>query len=79
VSTLQRPEVATTWELRAAWAAGRRVVLTLTDRCVTERVEGIVEHVAVTGAFAIVDGWHVPLGDVLAVHRPHHTQRKAAA
>ena len=32
---------------------------------------------AASGAFAIVDGWHVPMGDVLAVHAPHHHQRAA--
>lgn len=75
---VQREESAIAWELRSAWAVHRRVVLTLSPRCVIDRVEGLVEQVAVTGAFVVLDGWHIPTIDVLAVHRPHHTMREAA-
>lgn len=73
--TLERPEHAKAWELRGHWAAHRVVVVTLTPRCVVERIEGLVSQVAVTGAFVVIDGWHVPIEDVLSIHRPHHTQR----
>jgi hypothetical protein len=75
----ERPEQATAWELRGAWAAHRRVVVTLSDRCVVQRVEGLIEAVAVTGAFVVIDGWHIPTADVTGVHRPHYTQEAVAA
>jgi hypothetical protein len=62
------------WELRGHWAARRRVVLALSERCIIPRIEGYVEHVSPTGAVAYVEGWHVPLADVLAVSRPHFTE-----
>lgn len=71
---LARPESATARELRDAWVARRVVVLSLSDRCEPRRLEGLVRSVAVTGAFVVVDGWHVPMADVLAVHRPHFEQ-----
>jgi hypothetical protein len=77
--TLERPEAALAWELRARWADQRPVVLTLTERCVVRRIEGRVERVAVTGAFVVLEGWHVPLAEVLSVRSPHHAQRSEAA
>lgn len=59
------------WELRGHWAARRKVVLALSERCVVPRIEGYVERVSPTGAVAWVAGWHVPLCEVLAVGRPH--------
>lgn len=78
--TVVRPVSAVAWELRGAWARTPRrpVVLSLSERCTPRRLEGRVEKVAATNAFAIVDGCHVPLEDVLAVHRPHHTQKATA-
>jgi hypothetical protein len=76
--TLERPEHALAFELRARWADQRPVVLTLTERCIVRRIEGRVERVAVTGAFVVIEGWHVPLGEILAVHSPHHSQKEAA-
>lgn len=70
-----RPEAAVAWELRGHWVARRTIVVTLTPRCLVDRIEGRVSHVSVTGAFAVIDGWHVPTVDVLAIHRPHHSQR----
>jgi hypothetical protein len=78
VTVLERREQATAWELRGRWAKCEWVVLTLSDRCMVRRLEGVVEHVAVTGAYVVVDGWHVPTVDVLGVARPHHTQGAAA-
>lgn len=66
---LIRPPSAVAWELRAAWARGRRVALTL-DLVDQPRLEGIVRAVAATGAYAIVASLHVPLERVLAVHHP---------
>lgn len=74
---LERSERATAWELRTAWASGRRVVLTLSERCIVRRVEGRVERVAVTGAFVLINGWHVPTVEILGVAQPHHSQRAA--
>ncbi len=70
-------EQAWAWELRTHWAKRRRVTLTLSDRCMIPSVTGLVDRVAVTGAFAIVSGWHVPLADVTGVFRPHFHQREA--
>jgi hypothetical protein len=68
--TLVRPASSLLWELRAAWATGRRVSLSLDERCIVHRVEGWVEQVAATGAFVVVNGWHVPTDAILAVHNP---------
>jgi hypothetical protein len=71
-------------EFWAGWRSGpqRDVVLTLSERCEMRRLQGRVKRVAVTGAFVIVtakDGdWHVPIDDVLAIHRPHFEQERAA-
>lgn len=78
MSALERSEQAMAWELRGLWAQHKPAVVSLSKRCMVQRVEGLVEYVAVTGAYAVIDGWHIPCADVLAVHRPHHTQRKAA-
>jgi hypothetical protein len=60
------------WDLRAAWAGGWDVGLTLRGG---RRLRCRVERVAASGAFAIVwDGrgeLHVPVARVLAVARPH--------
>ena len=63
------PVSAKAWDLRAAWAAGRRVSvrMDLHDR---ERVEGIVTRVAPTGAFARIGGLSIPLDHILSVHNP---------
>lgn len=65
---LVRPVNSIAWELRGAWAGGRRVSLSI-DADV-ERVEGHVSKVTASGAFAVVAGLHVPLDRVLAVHLP---------
>jgi hypothetical protein len=54
-------------DLRDARLTGRRVALDLDERCDTDRLVGRVERVAVTGAFTVVGGVHVPLERVLAV------------
>lgn len=54
-------------ELRAAWASGRRVALTVDGG---RRVEGHVGHVATTGVFVDVGSKRVMADAVLAVHLP---------
>lgn len=66
---LVRPLSSITWELRSAWALGRRISVSL-DRADDDRLEGTVRAVAGSGAYAVVAGKHVPLERVLAVHRP---------
>lgn len=65
---LVRQVSSVAWELRVAWARGLRVSLTINGD--VRRVEGFVESVSPTGAYALLSGLHVPLGAVLAVHRP---------
>lgn len=65
---LVRPASSIAWELRGAWASGRRVALTLDGD--EDRVEGHVQRVAATGAFCVVRGLHVPAAAILAVHHP---------
>jgi hypothetical protein len=69
-ATVAVPEDTFSWELRAAWAKQRTVRLSLDDRCVIRRVLGRVERVAASGAFVVVDGWHVPIDAILAVGHP---------
>ena len=66
---LARPLRAVAWELRGAWASGRRVSVTL-ERCDVDRVEGHVFTVAATDATVTIAGLSIPLDRVLAVHRP---------
>jgi hypothetical protein len=68
-TALTRPLNATAWELRAAWATGRRVAVSL-ERADMDRVEGHVFSVAATDATVTIAGVVVPLDRVLAVHRP---------
>jgi hypothetical protein len=65
---LVRAVRSTATELRSALATGRRVSLTIQGD--TRRVEGLVQTVSPTDAFAIVSGVHVPLSRVLGVHLP---------
>lgn len=82
---LQRPVSILGWELRGALASGRLVRLVrlvLDHRCDGVRVnetgdrilEGRVQRVAATDAYCVVQGRHVPLDAILAVHRPHFEQ-----
>jgi hypothetical protein len=66
---LVRPVRAVAWELRAAWATGRRVSMSL-ERADVSRVEGLVRSVSPTDATVTVGGLRVPLDRVLAVHLP---------
>lgn len=66
---LVRPVSSVAWELRGAWASGRRVSVTL-ERADLERVEGVVHAVAATDAHATIAGRLVPLDRILAVHLP---------
>jgi hypothetical protein len=69
-TALIRPIPAVAWDLRTAWATGRRVALTLNEHATTSRLEGHVQSVAATDAYAVLGGLHVPLTAILAVHRP---------
>jgi hypothetical protein len=75
MSTLARPECETVWELRGIWARAGTVRLTLAEGCVLRTIVGRIDHVAVTGAFVVVDGWHIPLHVVLAVGKPTRQDR----
>jgi hypothetical protein len=66
---LVRPVSSMAWELRSAWASGRRVSLSL-ERCDMDRVEGHVQRVAASAAFVQVRGLRIPLERVLAIHSP---------
>jgi hypothetical protein len=79
VKALAHDERALAWELRKAWMLGNAVRLTLTDRCVVASVVGVVTHVAVTGAFVTVDGWHVPVSEVRGIGKPTVNDKDAYA
>lgn len=66
---LRRPESALAWDFRGYWAKQTTVTVTMSDRCIARTVVGTVQTVAATGAFAVVDGWHLPMSDVLRVDR----------
>ncbi len=57
------------WDLRAAWATGKRVAVTL-ERADVGRVEGHVFSVSPTNATVTIAGLMIPLDRVLAVHAP---------
>ena len=67
---LQRPEAMLAWELRGVWAKAGEVRLTLAPGCHLPTIVGRVQQVAVTGAFVVVDGWHMPMDRVLAIGKP---------
>jgi hypothetical protein len=68
-TVLHDAEVKLAWELRGYWVKHTPVVVTLDEKCVITTVVGVVSQVSVTGAFAIVDGWHLPLDRVLRIAR----------
>jgi hypothetical protein len=69
-AALVRPLSAVAWELRTAWASGRRVALSLDEQANERRLEGHVKTVAATDAFVVLGSRHIPLSAVLAVHLP---------
>lgn len=70
MTALVRLPSAVVWELRAAWATGRRVALSLDQRASMRRLEGHVSAVSATGAHVHLAGRHVPVDAILAVHLP---------
>jgi hypothetical protein len=71
--TLMKPALSeqnTAWDLRSAWGTRRSVRLTMTERCMVRTIVGRVTRVSVTGAFAVIDGWHVPCDEVLGIGKP---------
>jgi len=67
-TALARPLAAIFWDLRGAWASGRRVALSL-DADVP-RAEGFVTRVSATDASVHVGDLLVPADRILAVHLP---------
>lgn len=63
--SLIRPLRAVAWDLRSAWASGRRVSVTL-ERADVNRVYSV----SATDATVTIAGLLIPLDRVLAVHRP---------
>jgi hypothetical protein len=78
VADLAARESAAAWELRAAWAAQREVVLALDHPAAFPRIQGYVENVSASGAYAVIrdaaGACHVPLTLVLSVRTPHFTE-----
>lgn len=79
MTDLAARESAAAWELRAAWAARREVVVALDPSLAAlPRVQGYVESVSPTSAYAVIrdrDGaCHVPLTIVLSIREPHFTE-----
>lgn len=66
---LTRQQAAFVWDLRGYWGQGTVVTATLDNRCLLPNVVGRVTRVSVTGAFAVIDGWHLPMDHVLRVER----------
>lgn len=69
-TALARLPTSYLWELRTAWATGRRVSLSLDERSAMDRAEGHISTVAATGAFIRIGNTHIPLDVILAVHLP---------
>lgn len=73
------------FELRGIWAKAKPVALVLTDRCLVKVVKGPLRRIAPTGAFVEVDGWQIPVDEILSVTVPtpadldDYRQRKALA
>jgi hypothetical protein len=68
--TVAKREQSTAWELRKAWTSRQDVRLTLSPRCMLRTIVGRVSYVSVTGAFVVVDGWHIPCIDIDATGKP---------
>lgn len=64
---LIRPIRSTFWDLRAHWASGKRVAISLAGG---RRVEGHVTAVSATDAFVQVGGTRFYPDEILAVHSP---------
>lgn len=62
------------WDLRGIWARAQPCRLMLSERCVVRMVMGPLTRISVTGAFCVVDGWHIPCEDILAVTIPTRVQ-----
>lgn len=58
------------WELRRAWAVGKRISLILTDNA-GQRVEGHVSAVSPTGASVTVNGSLIPTETILGCSTRH--------
>jgi hypothetical protein len=65
---LERPRAAIFWDLRGAWASGRRVALSLAAD--VARAEGFVTRVSATDASVHVGDLLIPADAILALHLP---------
>jgi hypothetical protein len=72
-------EQNTAWDLRAAWANNTRVRVTLSEACMLKTIVGKVSRVAVTGAFVVIDGWHIPTDQVRGIGKPTNEDSDAYA
>lgn len=70
MTDLERGELRLVWEARKLWAQRRKVRVTMDGRAVVTPIVGLIERVSVTGAFIVVDGWHVPMYAVKAFGKP---------
>lgn len=66
---LARSEADLAWDCRALWARQVVVIATLDKQCMVPRIVGRISRVAVTGAFVVIEGWHVPMANVLSVSK----------
>jgi hypothetical protein len=53
--------------LREAWLTRRRVRVTLSGRCAVPMIVGRVASVSVTGSTALIDGWTIPVTEVVTI------------
>lgn len=78
MANLAARESAAAWELRAAWAARREVVVALDHPAAFPRIQGYVENVSPTAAYAVIrdlgGACHVPLTLVLSIRSPHFSE-----
>lgn len=56
--------------LRSAWLDRRTVRVALSAHCDVPMIVGRVAHVSVTATVATIDGWHVPVDEILDVAAP---------
>lgn len=56
--------------LRTAWLERRHVRVRLSAHCDLPMIVGRVSHVSVTATVVTIDGWHVPVSEVVDVAAP---------
>lgn len=76
MSTLVKDEQRLVWEARKLWAKRGDVRVTIDRTAIVSPIVGTIERVSVTGAFIVVDGWHVPMYAVKAFGKPTYGDRE---